>query len=163
MKNKVEHIENQYTSQENKKKQRQKMKMRVVRRRITVFAGVLLAIIVVLSILLVVQKHRNDIDAQERKAKEAQFQKQQNEEIALKEKLNNLNDKDYIEKIARDDYYLSNKGEVILGCQKTKIRLAQNLRKNKSKLIQNYPSIDIVKNPNKDIIRENRIKSGGFI
>ena len=109
MKNKVEHIENQYTSQENKKKQRQKMKMRVVRRRITVFAGVLLAIIVVLSILLVVQKHRNDIDAQERKAKEAQFQKQQNEEIALKEKLN----KDYIEKIARDDYYLSNKGEVI--------------------------------------------------
>ncbi|MEZ2061738.1 septum formation initiator family protein, partial [Staphylococcus aureus] len=26
MKNKVEHIENQYTSQENKKKQRQKMK-----------------------------------------------------------------------------------------------------------------------------------------
>lgn len=146
MKNKVEHIENQYTSQENKKKQRQKMKMRVVRRRITVFAGVLLAIIVVLSILLVVQKHRNDIDAQERKAKEAQFQKQQNEEIALKEKLNNLNDKDYIEKIARDDYYLSNKGEVIfLGCQKTKIRLAQNLRKNKSKLIQNYPSIDIVK------------------
>ena len=112
MKNKVEHIENQYTSQENKKKQRQKMKMRVVRRRITVFAGVLLAIVVVLSILLV-QKHRNDIDAQERKAKEAQFQKQQNEEIALKEKLNNLNDKDYIEKIARDDYYLSNKGEVI--------------------------------------------------
>ncbi len=107
MKNKVEHIENRYMSQENKKKQRQKMKMRVVRRRITVFAGVLLAIIVVLSILLVVQKHRNDIDAQERKAKEAQFQKQQNEEIALKEKLNNLNDKDYIEKIARDDYYLS--------------------------------------------------------
>ncbi len=35
-----------------------------------------------------------------RKAKEAQFQKQQNEEIALKEKLNNLNDKDYIEKIS---------------------------------------------------------------
>ncbi len=36
MKNKVEHIENQYTSQENKKKQRQKMKMRVVRRRIKI-------------------------------------------------------------------------------------------------------------------------------
>ncbi len=72
-----EHIENQYTSQENKKKQRQKMKMRVVRRRITVFAGVLLAIIVVLSILACCPKHRNDIDAQERKAKEAQVQKKQ--------------------------------------------------------------------------------------
>ncbi|EHS76767.1 septum formation initiator [Staphylococcus aureus subsp. aureus IS-160] len=47
------------------------------------------------------------------KRKKHSFKKQQNEEIALKEKLNNLNDKDYIEKIARDDYYLSNKGEVI--------------------------------------------------
>ena len=51
------------------------MKMRVVRRRITVFAGVLLAIIVVLSILLVVQKHRNDIDAQERKSERSTVSK----------------------------------------------------------------------------------------
>ncbi|MCW1006885.1 FtsB family cell division protein, partial [Streptococcus anginosus] len=49
----------------------------------------------------------------ERKHKEEQFQKQQDEEIALKEELSNLNDSDYVEKIARDDYYLSNKGEVI--------------------------------------------------
>ena len=41
------------------------------------------------------------------------YQKQQDEELALKEQLNNLNDKDYIEKVARDDYYLSNDGEVI--------------------------------------------------
>ncbi|WP_241009183.1 septum formation initiator family protein, partial [Staphylococcus sp. EG-SA-26] len=54
-------------------------------------------------------KLKADIDFDDSGAKEAQFQKQQNEEIALKEKLNNLNDKDYIEKIARDDYYLSNK------------------------------------------------------
>ena len=97
MNKKVEHIGNQYTSQENKKKQRQKMKMRVVRRRIALFGGILLAIILILLVLLVIQRHNNDQDAV----------------IALKEKLNNLNDKDYIEKIARDDYYLSNKGEVI--------------------------------------------------
>ena len=93
------------------------MKMRVVRRRITVFGGILLAIILILLVLLVIQRHSNDQDAVERKHKEAQFQKQQDEEIALKEKLNNLNDKDYIEKFARDDYYLSNKGEVILDYQ----------------------------------------------
>ena len=40
MNKKVEHIGNQYTSQENKKKQRQKMKMRVVRRRIALFGGI---------------------------------------------------------------------------------------------------------------------------
>ena len=71
-----------------------------------------MAIILILLVLLVIQRHSNDQDAVERK-QEAQFQKQQDEEIALKEKLNNLNDKDYIEKVARDDYYLSNKGEVI--------------------------------------------------
>ena len=113
MDKKVEQIGNQYTSQRNKQKQRNKMKMRIVRRRITVFGGILLAIILMLIIVLVLQKQSNSEDAAERKHKEEQFQKQQDEEIALKEKLNNLNDKDYIEKIARDDYYLSNKGEVI--------------------------------------------------
>ncbi|MBO1199520.1 septum formation initiator family protein [Staphylococcus simiae] len=113
MSNNIENIGNQYTSEKNKKKQRHQMKMRVVKKRIALFAGIMLAIIIVLSIMLVAQKHRNDTDTQERKHKEEQFQKQQNEEIALKEQLNNLNDKDYIEKIARDDYYLSNKGEVI--------------------------------------------------
>ena len=74
MSNKVENIGNQYTSQENKKKQRQKMKMRVVRKRIAVFGGILLAAILILIVLLVIQKHSNDQDAVERKHKEAQFQ-----------------------------------------------------------------------------------------
>ena len=113
MNNKVENIGNHYTSKENQKKQRQRKKMRVVRRRITLFGGIMLAIIILLCIMLVFQKHSNEKDAVERKHKEEQFQKQQDEEIALKEKLNNLNDKDYIEKVARDDYYLSNDGEVI--------------------------------------------------
>ena len=44
-----------------------------------------LAIILILLVLLVIQRHSNDQDAVERKHKEAQFQKQQDEEIALKE------------------------------------------------------------------------------
>ena len=58
-------------------------------------------------------KQSNNQATIERKHKEEQFQKKQDEEIALKEELNNLNDKDYIEKVARDDYYLSNNGEII--------------------------------------------------
>ena len=87
--------------------------MRVVRRRVTVFGGILLAIIIILSIMLVVQNKAMIKQRVERKHKEEQFQKKQDEEIALKEELSNLNNKDYIEKVARDDYYLSNKGEVI--------------------------------------------------
>ena len=63
--------------------------------------------------MLVTQKQSNIDDAAERQEKEQQYQKQQDEELALKEQLNNLNDKSYIEKVARDDYYLSNDGEVI--------------------------------------------------
>lgn len=63
--------------------------------------------------MLVFQKQSNNQATIERKHKEEQFQKKQDEEIALKEELNNLNDKDYIEKVARDDYYLSNNGEII--------------------------------------------------
>lgn len=108
------------------------MKMRVVRRRIALFGGILLAIILILLVLLVIQRHNNDQDAVERKEKETEFQKQQDEEIALKEKLNNLNDKDYIEKIARDDYYLSNKGEVILDYLMIKNPLSQRLQTKKA-------------------------------
>ena len=78
------------------------------------------------------KRHNNDQDAVERKEKETEFQKQQDEEIALKEKLNNLNDKDYIEKIARDDYYLSNKGEVIFRLPDDKNPLSQKTSNEKA-------------------------------
>ena len=85
--------------------------MRVVRRRVTVFGGILLAIIIILSIMLVVQNKAMIKQQLSVNIKRNSFRK--NEEIALKEELSNLNNKDYIEKVARDDYYLSNKGEVI--------------------------------------------------
>src|SRR5699024_4444624 len=69
--------------------------------------------IFILSIMLVTQKQSNHEASVERQQKEQTYQKQQDEELALKEQLNNLNDKSYIEKVARDEYYLSNDGEVI--------------------------------------------------
>lgn len=113
MNKKVENIGNDYTNTEEKKKKQAQMRKRIVKRRVTLFGGILLLFILVLVVMLFSQTQRNKEYAQERKHKEAQYQKQQDEEIALKEKLNNLNDKDYIEKVARDDFYLSNDGEVI--------------------------------------------------
>ena len=74
--------------------------MRVVRRRVTVFGGILLAIIIILSIMLVVQKQSNDKAAVERKHKRNSFRKSKTK-IALKEELSNLNNKDYIESSKR--------------------------------------------------------------
>ncbi|WP_251521019.1 septum formation initiator family protein [Staphylococcus sp. HKU1] len=113
MSKKIENIGNTYTSDENKKKQKIQTRKRVVRRRITVFGGILLAIIIILCCMLVTQKQSNEQASVERQQKEHKYEKQQDEELALKEKLNNLNDKSYVEKVARDEYYLSKDGEVV--------------------------------------------------
>ena len=110
---KVENIGNTYTSDKNQQKKKQQMRRRVVRKRITLFGGILLAIILILVVMLVTQTKSNEEASIERQDKQERYQKQQDEELALKEELNNLNDKSYIEKVARDDYYLSNDGEVI--------------------------------------------------
>ena len=110
---KVENIGNTYTSDKNQQKKKQQMRRRVVRKRITLFCGILLAIILILVVMLVTQTKSNEEASIERQDKQERYQKQQDEELALKEELNNLNDKSYIEKVARDDYYLSNDGEVI--------------------------------------------------
>ncbi|MCS4487260.1 FtsB family cell division protein [Staphylococcus americanisciuri] len=113
MSKKVQGIGNQYTSEANAKRQRHAKLKKVVKKRMTVFGGGLLAIVIVLLIMVGMQIHSNQQASQERQAQEAKYQKIQDEEIELKERLNNLNDEEYIEKIARDEYYLSNDGEVI--------------------------------------------------
>lgn len=113
MSDKIQNIGNQYTSKKNEKKKRHELRKKVVKKRISVFVGMLLAIIVTLLILLLVQIKSNHEASSERSAKEEQYQKLQDQEIQLKEQLNNLNNDEYIEKIARDEYYLSNDGEII--------------------------------------------------
>ncbi|MGV3243214.1 FtsB family cell division protein [Staphylococcus sp. 11261D007BR] len=113
MSNNIQNIGNQYTSEKNAKKKRHEMRKKVVKKRVTVFGGLLLAVIIVLLILVFVQINANQEASSERAAKEEQYQKLQDQEIQLKEQLNNLNNEEYIEKIARDEYYLSNDGEII--------------------------------------------------
>ncbi|ALN77822.1 cell division protein DivIC [Staphylococcus agnetis] len=113
MNDKVQNIGNQYTSQKNAKKRRHEQRKRIVKKRILVFGGILLAIIAVMLVLVFAQMKSNSDASNERQAKEEEYQKLQDKEIELKEQLNNLNDPSYIEKVARDEYYLSNDGEII--------------------------------------------------
>ena len=55
----------------------------------------------------------NDELVQERKEKAVTYEKLQDKEIELKEQIKRLNDKEYIEKLARSEYFLSNDGEII--------------------------------------------------
>lgn len=109
MARKVSHINNRYTQQN-----KVKIKVdRVVRKRMMVFGSTLAAILLVLVALLIMQMHQNNELKQAHEQKQAELAKLQDKEIALKEKLKQLNNKEYITKIARSEYFLSNDGEII--------------------------------------------------
>ncbi|KAA1036170.1 FtsB family cell division protein [Macrococcus equipercicus] len=109
MARKVKRMNNDYTKQN-----RIKVKSsRVVRKRLTVFGGALLAILLFLTVLLVTQMKQNSELKAAHDAKTAELAQLQDREIALKEKLKQLNNKEYITKIARSEYFLSNDGEII--------------------------------------------------
>lgn len=113
MAQKIKNIDNEFTQSQNKKKKTVSKTRQVVRKRLTLFGGVLVLIILIMVTMLILQKNRNDELAQERKEKAVEYEKMQDKEIELKEQIKRLNDKDYIEKLARSEYFLSNDGEII--------------------------------------------------
>ncbi|MBG9206987.1 FtsB family cell division protein [Mammaliicoccus sciuri] len=113
MAQKIKNLDNEYTQSQNKQKKTVNKTRQVIRKRLTLFGGVLLLIIVIMFIMLFLQKNRNDELVQERKEKAVTYEKLQDKEIELKEQIKRLNDKEYIEKLARSEYFLSNDGEII--------------------------------------------------
>lgn len=113
MAQKIKNLDNEYTQSQNKQKKTVNKTRQVIRKRLTLFGGVLLLIIAIMIIMLFLQKNRNDELVQERKEKAVTYQKLQDKEIELKEQIKRLNDKEYIEKLARSEYFLSNDGEII--------------------------------------------------
>lgn len=120
MAQKIKNLDNEYTQSQNKQKKTVNKTRQVIRKRLTLFGGVLLLIIVIMIIMLFLQKNRNDELVQERKEKAVTYEKLQDKEIELKEQIKRLNDKEYIEKLARSEYFLSNDGEIIFKLRKTK-------------------------------------------
>ncbi|MGK9045612.1 FtsB family cell division protein [Mammaliicoccus vitulinus] len=113
MAQKIKNLDNEFTQSQNKQKKTVNKTRQVVRKRLTLFGGVLLLIILIMIIMLVLQKNRNDELVQERKEKAVTYEQMQDKEIELKEQIKRLNDKEYIEKLARSEYFLSNDGEII--------------------------------------------------
>lgn len=120
MAKKIKNIDNEFTQSQNKKKKSVSKSRQVVRKRLALFGGILLIIILFMMVMLYMQKNRNDELVQERKDKAVKYEKLQDKEIDLKEQIKRLNDKEYIEKLARSEYFLSNDGEVIFKLPKDK-------------------------------------------
>ncbi|WP_414042107.1 FtsB family cell division protein [Macrococcus sp. EM39E] len=113
MAKKIRTIENEYTKEQAKKHRVNIKSSNIVRKRMAVFGGILLAILLFLTVLLLFQMNTNRELKQEQASQAVELEKLKDKEIALKERLKQLNSKEYIEKIARSEYFLSNDGEVI--------------------------------------------------
>ncbi|ATD31702.1 FtsB family cell division protein [Macrococcoides bohemicum] len=109
----VRKIENEYTKEQARINRLNRKSSKIVKKRMTVFGGILLAILLFLTLLLFMQMNTNRALKQEQAKQTVELEKLKDKEIALKERLKQLNSKEYIEKIARSEYFLSNDGEVI--------------------------------------------------
>ncbi|WP_285769327.1 septum formation initiator family protein [Peribacillus sp. SI8-4] len=119
-KRKVAKIENAYVAQQEKKVQTVVKKRRGLMRRLTLYS-VFAALFLILAVTtLITQNAALDEKVQQKKEMQVKLAKLEKDETVLKEEIVKLNDDDYIAKIARRDYFLSDKGEIIFNLPKGK-------------------------------------------
>lgn len=109
----VTSIENQYTAEQNYSEQRKARHKKRLIRRLSFF----IVFAVVVSGLLVSSMVTRANVLEEKKAEKIQLEEQivslKSDEKKLKNEIEKLNDDEYIAKLARRDYFLSDDGEII--------------------------------------------------
>ncbi|MCK1995422.1 FtsB family cell division protein [Peribacillus muralis] len=119
-KRKVAKIENAYVAQQEQKVQTVEKKKRGLMRRLTLYS-VFAALFLILAVTtLITQNAALDEKVQQKKEIQVKLAKLEKDETLLKEEIVKLNDDDYIAKIARRDYFLSDNGEIIFTLPKGK-------------------------------------------
>jgi cell division protein DivIC len=119
-KRKVAKIENPYVAQQEKKVQTVEKKKRGLMRRLTLYS-VFAAVFLIFAVsTLITQNVALDEKVQQKEELKGKLAGLKKDETLLKEEIVKLNDDDYIAKIARRDYFLSEKGEIIFTLPKGK-------------------------------------------
>ena len=117
-KKKVAKMDNPYVYQQEKKVQNVEKKKRGLVRRLSLYA-VCAAIILILGIsTLITQAGAIEQKTEQKQEFDEKLTKLKKQETLLHEEIVKLNDDEYIAKLARRDYFLSNKGEVIFNLPK---------------------------------------------
>jgi cell division protein DivIC len=117
-KKKVAKMESSYVLQQEKKAHTHKKKKRGLIRRLT-FYGICFALLSVLATFtLISQAVTIEAKMEEKEKVQQEMVQLKKEETLLKEEIVKLNDDDYIAKLARRDYFLSEEGEIIFNLPK---------------------------------------------
>ncbi|WP_108672119.1 FtsB family cell division protein [Peribacillus acanthi] len=116
---KVTKMETAYVNQQISKVQASSKKRKGLFRRL-VFFGIIAAVLSVLAVsTLISQAAVLDEKEKEKAILDKELSKLEKKQTLLEEEIIKLNDDEYIAKIARRDYFLSNKGEIIFNLPKT--------------------------------------------
>ena len=112
-KKKITKMDNAYVVQQEQKAAKFQKRKQGLKRRLALY-GVFVAIFAVFAISTLISQHRilNEKTLQKEKA-EHQLVQLKSDEKLLKSEIVKLNDDEYVAKLVRKDYFLSEEGEII--------------------------------------------------
>lgn len=113
MNKKVVKLLNSYTKKKETEKKVLSNESRVSRNRTLLVGSIMLLIAGVLLVVALHQNHQNSYLEEEAAVNEEQLNNKITEAKDLEQKIKQLNDDDYIMRIARSEFYLSEEGEII--------------------------------------------------
>ena len=114
----VASIENDYVRSLQEKKDKRSAQKTGLYRRLTVFAIIAVVILSVLTHTFISQKSILAAKEEEKEALLTQLAEKEEEQEMLTGRLAKLNDDEYIAKLARQEYFLSDKNEIIFSLPK---------------------------------------------
>ncbi|HWO94959.1 MAG TPA: septum formation initiator family protein [Bacillus sp. (in: firmicutes)] len=113
----VTQLNTEYVSQQQNMQENSNRKRIGLIRRLTVF-GILVALVSIMMISTLISQASAISDKEKEKAQlTEQLSQLKQKEKDLEEEVVKLNDEEYIKKIARRDYFLSEEGEIIFNVQ----------------------------------------------
>ncbi|CAD2071958.1 FtsB family cell division protein [Phocicoccus pinnipedialis] len=113
MSNKVIKLLNKYTFNTDSQKKRLKGEARVIRNRMLLFTGILLTVCLILVSMGLYQKYENGILEDQIVKTEKVLDEKNRTYEDLEREIAQLNDDNYIRRIARSEFFMSESGEMV--------------------------------------------------
>ncbi|WP_031547687.1 septum formation initiator family protein [Salinicoccus luteus] len=110
---KVVKVINNYTRKREKEKKTKQDENRVAKRRTLLFGSMLLLVVGILLIIAFNQKNQNQLIHEELVQAQVVLDERKTEAEDLEQQIRQLNDDDYITRIARSEFFLSEEGEIV--------------------------------------------------
>lgn len=110
---KVVKVINNYTRKRENEQKTKQDENRVAKRRTLLFGSMLLVVAGILLIVAFNQKNQNQLIHEELVQAQVVLDERKNEAEDLEQQIRQLNDEDYITRIARSEFFLSEEGEIV--------------------------------------------------